>query len=76
MTLVKEFQCYANENFKREIDIYEHLLIPACIYVSTCSGCNVDYVFKIIPVYRIESSCSKMVLYWPFFWSRDSNLPI
>ena len=42
------------------LDVYEHLPVSACVYVSTFNSCNVDYVFKIIPVYRIESSCSKL----------------
>lgn len=49
------------------LDIYEHLSISACTYVSTCNGCNIDYVFKIIPVYKTESSCSKLFFIGWFF---------
>lgn len=59
------------------LDVYEHLSISACVYVFIYSGCVADHVFKIIPVYRMESPCSiKSILYWPVLWSCDDNLLI
>lgn len=49
------------------LDVYEHLSVSACVYVSTCNGCNVDCVFKITPVYRIESSCSQLFFIGRFY---------